>query len=31
MLIKFDVVGGGILIEIYTIEIKFFVISQEQE
>ena len=29
MLIKFDVVGEGILIEIYTIEIKFFTISKE--
>jgi len=29
MLIKFDVVGRSILIEIYTIEIKFFTISKE--
>lgn len=28
MLIKFDVVGGGILVEIYTIEINFFAISK---
>ena len=29
MLIKFDVVGEGIFIEIYTIGIKFFTISKE--